>query len=67
MVDVSKAFDIVSHSILLEKLASYGVRAGEDNYLNGRKQRVCIGPVKSGWSDIRRGDPSWDLCFSPCM
>ena len=39
---MSKAFDMVSHTILLRKLASYGVRAGElrwfDSYLNGRRQ-----------------------------
>ena len=43
MVNLSKAFDMVSHTILLRKLASYGVilRAGEliwfDSYLNGRE------------------------------
>ena len=46
MIDLSKAFDIVSHSILRKKLEGYRVRLGElcwfDSYLNGRKQKVCM-------------------------
>ena len=65
MVDLSKAFDTVSHPILLKKLANYGVRAGElkwfDNYLNERKQRVGIDAVQSAWSDIRRGIPQGSI------
>ena len=65
MVDLSKAFDMVSHTILLKKLASYGVRAGElrwfDNYLNGRRQRVCINGVQSCWTDILRGVPQGSI------
>ena len=48
-----------SHTSLLRKLASYGVRAGElrwfDNYLNRRRQRVCINGAQSCWTDILRG------------
>ena len=45
-IDLSKAFDKGSHSILHKKLQCYGVRAGElcwfDGFLNGRKQKVCM-------------------------
>ena len=65
MVDLSKAFDMVSHSILLRKLESYGVRGGElgwfANYLNGRRQRVCINGVQSGWTGILRGVPQGSI------
>ena len=52
-LDFSKAFDTVSHSILLQKLAVRGL----DRYalgwvrkwLEGRAQRVVVNGVKSSW------------------
>ena len=65
MVDLSKAFDIVDHSILLQKLEGYGIRGNAlklfANYLDGRKQRVVIGSAMSEWSNIRRGVPQGSI------
>ena len=50
MVDLSKAFDTVSHPILHRKLSRYGLKGGElkwfDDYLEGRKQKVWDGSVR---------------------
>ena len=65
MLDLSKAFDSVDHSILLQKLERYGVRGDElewfKGYLYGRRQRVCVGEEKSAWSDVRRGVPQGSI------
>ena len=65
MMDLSKAFDCVDHSILVRKLRVYGVNGGElrwfQDYLHGRKQRVRISSAYSTWSDIRRGIPQGSI------
>ena len=60
-LDIKKAFDTVPHERLLLKLKAYGI---EDplllwirNFLQDRKQRVCVGDSKSEWKDITSGVP----------
>ena len=60
-LDISKAFDKVSHDGLLYKLKAYGVQ-GEllsllKNYLQKRKQRVVLNGQTSEWRDIISGVP----------
>ncbi|NXE06314.1 POLR protein, partial [Lophotis ruficrista] len=47
----SKAFDTISHSILLEKLAAYGLDectlCWVKNWLDGWTQRVVVSGIKS--------------------
>ena len=52
-MDFSKAFDIVSHSTLLQKLADRGLDrytlCWVKNWLEGRAERVVVNEVKSSW------------------
>ncbi|GAB0180800.1 mitochondrial enolase superfamily member 1 [Grus japonensis] len=52
-LDFSKAFDTVSHSILLEKLAAHGLDGHMlrwlKAWLGGQAQRVVVNGVKSRW------------------
>ena len=61
-IDLSAAFDLVDHSILLKRLFDYfGIRgtalAWFKSYLTGRSQRVLIDDVRSDKKQLRQGVP----------
>ena len=60
-LDLQKAFDTVNHSILIEKLAMYGVRGLVLNwfisYLSNRKQYTVLSNCKSAAESISYGVP----------
>ena len=60
-IDLTKAFDTVSHIVLLSKLSAYGIRGVElewfTNYLFSRKQQVVIQNTKSECEFISCGMP----------
>ncbi|GAB0182344.1 mitochondrial enolase superfamily member 1 [Grus japonensis] len=60
-LDFSKAFDIVSHNILIGKLRKCGLDEWTvrwtENWSNGRTQRVVINSAVSSWRPVARGVP----------
>jgi hypothetical protein len=69
--DLTKAFDFVNYTILLNKLHYYGIRGKchrwFTSYLENRKQRVCISPQtlkqekSSSWAMIVKGVPQGSI------
>ena len=54
-LDLSKAFDLIDHSILKSKLAHVGILDHAlhfDNYLTGRTQTVCVNGTSSEPMDL---------------
>ena len=64
-LDLQKAFDTVSHDILLQKLHHYGVRGRAHSllksYLSNRKQRTKVGNVISDIAYIFWGVPQGSI------
>ncbi len=60
-LDLSKAFDTLDHSILINKIKYYGINQNElnlfESYLRNRKQFVDIGGAKSEMLQISTGVP----------
>jgi hypothetical protein len=65
LMDLSKAFDLIPHDLLVAKLSAYGFSAEAcgliKSYLSNRLQRVKIDQNLSEWSTLRSGVPQGSL------
>jgi len=65
LIDLSKAFDCISHELLIAKLGAYGLEKNAldliVSYLSNRKQRTKIGNDFSSWHDIKEGVPQGSI------
>ena len=65
LVDFKKAFDLVDHNILLDKLSVYGIK-GEalrwfNTYLTHRKQQVSVNNCMSDFKQVSYGVPQGSI------
>ena len=67
-IDFAKAFDLVNHSILLNKLYKYGIRGSLlywcRDYLTNRRQSVVVKGEVSHWLTGTSGVPHGSLLGS---
>ena len=70
IMDFSKAFDKVSHRLLVRKLQQYGICGKTNlwinNFLNGRTQSVVLEGESSDSSDVLSGVPQGSV-LGPCL
>ena len=68
LTDLSKAFDCISHDLLIAKLHAYGFSRKSlhlvHDYLRERKQRTRIGTTFSSWREIIYGVPQGSILGS---
>ena len=65
LMDLSKAFDCLSHNLLIEKLRAYGLAPDAINllssYLSDRVQQVILVSHTSTWENIIKGVPQGSI------
>ena len=65
LVDFKKAFDLMDHKILLNKLVIYGIKDEAlmwfNTYLTNRKQQVSVNNTKSDFKEISYGVPQGSI------
>ena len=64
-IDYKKAFDTISHSMLIAKLPKYGfselVMKWFESYLQGRKQKTIANGCHSDWESVSFGVPQGSI------
>ena len=64
-IDLSKAFDVIDHSILIYKLKYYGVRGKclkwFESYLSNRQQFTVVNGTNSNYNTVRCGVPQGSI------
>lgn len=64
-LDLKKAFDVVNHDILIDKLSKYGINQKEllwfKSYLNNRSQAVHVNSTLSNFENINIGIPQGSI------
>jgi len=69
-LNFNKAFDTVSHNILLGKLRKHGLDERSvrwiENWLNDRNQKAVISGTESSWMPVTSGAPKCQYSAQYC-